>query len=290
VFQLTQKSGGAVEGPIAVFDSGVGGLTVVKELLKQLPNESIVYYGDTARAPYGPRPKQEVVEFSKEIVHYLQRYHPKMIVIACNTATAVALEEIKAQLDIPVIGVIEPGARAALQATQTGYIAVIGTEGTIKSKAYDKALLEHSDHVQMISQACPTFVPLVEKGEYYSNQAYEKVHDALSHMATYPIDCLILGCTHYPFLADAIAAVMGSGVKLIHSAEETAREVKHIVAQLQLEHELSAGGAYSHATGSEQRFVCSGEMATFRSIVEQWLGLELAGKNVVYEQSPKVIT
>lgn len=270
-----------MDGPIAVFDSGVGGLTVVKELLKQLPDEAIVYFGDTARAPYGPRPKQEIVQFSQEIVCELQRYHPKLIVIACNTATAVALDQLKAQLTIPIIGVIEPGVRAALQARQTGYVAVIGTEGTIKSKAYDEALLAHAKHVRIISQACPTFVPLVEKGEYFSDKAYNTVYEAIGHIRAYPIDCLILGCTHYPFLSDTIAEVMGSKVKLIHSAEETAREVGILVKR---HNQDQAAALKINEQLIVHRFICSGDLTTFRSIVEQWLAPELQHQRSIYER------
>lgn len=270
-----------MDGPIAVFDSGVGGLTVVKELLRQLPHEAVVYFGDTARAPYGPRPKQEVVQFSQEIVHELLRYHPKLIVIACNTATAVALDQLKAQLTIPIVGVIEPGVRAALQARQTGYVAVIGTEGTIKSKAYDEALLAHAKHVRIISQACPAFVPFVEKGEYFSDKAYCIVDEAIGHMRAYPIDCLILGCTHYPFLSAAIAEVMGSEVKLIHSAEETAREVGMIVKQ---HNQAQISGLESDKKCVVHHFICSGELTTFRSIVEQWLAPELQQHRIIYKR------
>lgn len=281
-----------MRGPIAVFDSGVGGLTVVKELLKQLPQEAIVYFGDTARAPYGPRPKQEIIQFTEEIVHDLQRYHPKLVVIACNTATAVALDRVKKELSIPIVGVIEPGARAALKATKTGYIAVIGTEGTIKSKAYEEALLTHASNVRIMSQACPAFVPLVEKGEYRSSKAYSVVQEAIGHMRSYPIDCLILGCTHYPFLSDTIAKVMGSDVKLIHSAEETAREVGGIIAELNKKKLEGTAMISSQQKRTKElqrpeivhRFICSGDLTTFRAIAEEWLGLELKKRKVIYER------
>lgn len=284
-----------MQRPIAVLDSGVGGLTVAKELIKQLPNEEIVYFGDTLRAPYGPRPKNEILQFTEKVVQYLLQYNPKLVVMACNTATAVALEHIRAKIDIPIIGVIEPGARAAIRATKTGYIGVIGTEGTIKSKAYDQALLQLSDDIQIVSEACPAFVPLVEKGQYLSSTAYQIVYESIGHMRSYPIDCLILGCTHYPFLADTIAEVLGEQVTLIHSAEETSSEVIDILERLgQLEqlkakqsHEKNAWvkDSGNGITETEQLilekkarkhcFICSGDAETFQAIVRQWLADEL---------------
>lgn len=263
-----------MQRPIAVLDSGVGGLTVVKELLKQLPQEAIVYYGDTARAPYGPRPTEEVVCFTEEIINKLLRYDPKLIIIACNTATAAALKKVRSSLSIPIIGVIEPGAKAALQATQTGYIGVIGTEGTIKSKAYDQALLAYADDIQIVTQACPAFVPLVENREYHSAKAYHVVYEAIGHMRSYPIDCLILGCTHYPFLADTIAEVMGEKVRLIHSAEETARQAKELIAS-EADDKLKVATSGSTTDNIAHQFLCSGNVEPFQSIVEEWLADEL---------------
>lgn len=284
-----------MQRPIAVLDSGVGGLTVVKELLKQLPREEIVYFGDTLRAPYGPRSKDEVMQFTEEVVQYLLKYDPKLVVIACNTATAVALEHIRASLSIPVIGVIEPGARAALRGTKTGYIGVIGTEGTIKSKAYDQALYQLADDIQIVSEACPAFVPLVEKGEYESAKAYKIVYESIVHMRSYPIDCLILGCTHYPFLADTIAEVMGESVTLIHSAEETTTEVIAILEKQgqyeqtegHIDHEaivttsqFTSGSVDNESVIANTKikkhcFICSGDPTTFQTIVRQWLADEL---------------
>ncbi|MEK4249523.1 glutamate racemase [Paenibacillus sp. FSL W7-1287] len=271
-----------MQRPIAVLDSGVGGLTVVKELLKQLPQEMIVYYGDTARAPYGPRPTEEVVSFTEEIVNKLLRYDPKLIIIACNTATAAALDKLKRSLNVPIIGVIEPGAKAALQATQTGYIGVIGTEGTIKSKAYDQALLAYTKDIQIVTQACPAFVPLVEKREYHSTKAYHVVYEAIGHMRSYPIDCLILGCTHYPFLADTIAEVMGENVRLIHSAEETARQAQKLVAENEAEDQAKA--IIHGSTKIIHHFLCSGNVDSFQAIVEEWLAAELGARKRTYSR------
>lgn len=264
-----------MQQPIAILDSGVGGLTVVKEVMRQLPREKIIYFGDTARTPYGPRTPEEVIRFTREIVDYLIQFHPKMIVIACNTATAVALADIRSRVAIPVVGVINPGARAAIGKTATGCIGVIGTEGTIKSGAYDQALRELSPHVQVISEACPKFVTLVEQGNFRSPETYAVVRDSIAHMRKHPIDCLILGCTHYPFLTETISEVMGSGVNLISSADETAREISTILHDKR------------KLARNEQvpihQFFCSGEPQMFRSIAQQWLGEQIELTPVVWQ-------
>lgn len=235
---LYKESGVFVQQPIAILDSGVGGLTVAKEVMRQLPLEKLVYYGDTARTPYGPRSSEEVVRFTREIVEYLIQFQPKMIVIACNTATAAGLEDIRARVDIPVVGVINPGARAAIGFTVTGCVGIIGTEGTINSGAYEQALRKLDPQVKVISEACPRFVPLVEKGNFRSYETYETIRSSIGHLREHPIDTLILGCTHYPFLAETISEIMGQDVKLISSADETAREISVI---LQGRGKLAAG-------------------------------------------------
>jgi len=256
-----------VQQAIAFLDSGVGGLTVVKEVMRQLPRERIAYFGDTARAPYGPRSAEEVVSFTREIVDYLVRFDPKMIVIACNTATAAALRDIRTRVSLPVIGVINPGARAAIHRTRFGIVGVIGTEGTVKSRAYDLALTRLNPDVKVVSRACPSFVPLVEDGNFHSEDAYSIVEETLRPMRQSGIDCLILGCTHYPFLADCISEAMGPGVALINSAEETAREIRDVLTEND-----------TLATGSEppeHRFLCSGDPKKFRAIAEEWLGVPI---------------
>ncbi|WP_309252330.1 glutamate racemase [Paenibacillus spongiae] len=264
-----------MQQPIAVLDSGVGGLTVVKEVLRQLPREKVIYFGDTARTPYGPRPAEEVVRFTREIVDYLIQYRPKMVVIACNTATAVALEDICSLVDVPVVGVIQPGARAAIGRTQTGVIGVIGTEGTIRSGAYEQVLKELSPHIKVISEACPAFVPLVEKGNFRSAETLQTVHRELDHLRGYQIDTLILGCTHYPFLSDTISEVMGHNVALISSADETAREISAILHdknKLALNEDLPV-----------HQFLCSGDPRIFKRIAEQWLGEQIELTPVVWQ-------
>jgi len=264
----------SVQQPIAILDSGVGGLTVVKEVMKQLPHERIVYFGDTARAPYGSRNNDEVLAFTEEIIQYLMQYDPKMIIIACNTATAVALPAMRAKIAIPVIGVIDPGARAALRESESKCIGIIGTERTISSRAYELALHELSPDVKVISGACPAFVPLVEAGEYETIEAEMIVRNGIEHMKQYAIDCLILGCTHYPFLAREIALVMGDGVSLIHSGEETAVEAQYILQhrrQLQCKDTLCT-----------HQFLCSSNITTFQGIAKQWLRQELQSQTVLW--------
>lgn len=261
---------------IAVMDSGVGGLTVVKEVLRQLPQEPIIYFGDTARAPYGPRDPQEVVRFTREIAEYLNRFKPKMIVLACNTATAVALDDIRSRVDIPVVGVIKPGARAAVKASLTGRIGVIGTEGTIRSGAYDEALREISSQLEIVSLACPELVPLVEAGDFDSPHVWETVRRSLAPLKARELDCLILGCTHYPFLTAPIAEVMGHTVELISSAEETVREIGAI---------LSFNDALAkQETGTTlHRFFCSGDPAVFRRITSAWLEKQVETSTIVWQ-------
>ncbi|TYR82232.1 glutamate racemase [Priestia megaterium] len=216
--------------PIGVIDSGVGGLTVAKEIMRQLPKEQIMYIGDTARCPYGPRPSEEVKAFTWEMTNYLVERDIKMLVIACNTATAVVLDEIQEQLDIPVLGVIQPGARAALKVTTNHKIGVIGTSGTVKSKAYTYALKALHNRVEVDDLACPLFVPLVESGNCEGTEAERIVKETLKPLLDADIDTLILGCTHYPLLKPVIQDVIGPNVKLISSGEETAIEVSAILS------------------------------------------------------------
>lgn len=269
-----------MEQPIVILDSGVGGLTVTREVMRQLPHERIIYFGDNARAPYGSLAPEEISKFIREIVNYLGQFQPKIIVIACNTATAFALDEIRAMVNIPVLGVIKPGARAAIEQTLNGYIGVIGTEGTINSGAYENALKELSPSVNVISRACPLFVPLVEKGNFQSYESYETIYRSIVHLRQYPIDCLILGCTHYPFLADMIQQVVGPGVRLISSADETARELSAILHQ---EGKLALGNSLQ-----VHQFLCSGDLLLFKSITQQWLGRKVKMTPVVW-QVPQIV-
>lgn len=269
-----------VQQAIAILDSGVGGLTVCKEVMRQLPREKIIYFGDTARAPYGPRSPEEVRLFTEQIVDYLIQFDPKLIVIACNTATAAALEYIKSRVDIPVIGVIYPGARAAISTTKNGRVGVIGTIGTIRSEAYTAALRELNPQIEVVSQACPELVPLVERGLYETDEALFVVQNCLQGLKDYPMDCLILGCTHYPFLKHPIQQVMGETVTLISSADETAREISTVLHQKE---GLSRGNAIP-----VHQFFCSGDADMFRQIALRWLGEQIELTPIVWQVSSPV--
>ena len=220
--------------PIGVFDSGIGGLTVVRELLQRLPNERIVYFGDTARVPYGPKSPATVARYSEEAASYLLTRDVKMIVIACNTATAHAAQRLSSLLPIPVLGVIEPGARAAVQATRTQRVGVIGTAGTIASGAYDLAVRRRLADARVYAQPCPLFVPLVEEGWRTHGAARLIAEDYLAPLREMDVDVLILGCTHYPLLRELIADVMGPEIRLVDSAAETASEVAETLDRFDL--------------------------------------------------------
>ena len=215
--------------PIGVFDSGVGGLTVAGEIMRQLPDESIVYFGDTARVPYGSKSKDTIITFSRQIVRFLKTKEVKAIVIACNTASAYALETIAKEVDIPVIGVIEPGAVTAGEATANGRIGVIATEGTISSGTYETVLKRINPSLQVFSKACPLFVPLVEEGLLYDPVTLEIADRYLYDLMSYDIDTLVLGCTHYPLIRRTIRKVVGDGITLVNPAYETAKALEKVL-------------------------------------------------------------
>lgn len=214
-----------VERPIGMFDSGVGGLTVARSVIDLLPHEHLIYFGDTARCPYGPRSAAEVRRFSLGIMDLLVSEGVKLLVIACNTAAASVLEEARLRYDVPVIGVIEPGARAAVHATRNRQIGVIGTQRTIASGAYDEAVAATKANVTLHSQACPRFVEFVERGETASDELVEVARDYLTPLLAQGTDTLILGCTHYPLLSGVLQYVAGEDVVLISSADATANDV-----------------------------------------------------------------
>lgn len=234
--------------PIGVFDSGVGGLTVAREIMRQLPNERIVYFGDTARVPYGNKSKDTVTRFSRQIVRFLETQQVKAIVVACNTASAYALDELEREVDIPIIGVVKPGAQAAIDATKNGKIGVIATEATISSGIYkrymqsvsrQRGLWVDSDSgesvVQVLGKACPLFVPLVEEGLWEDPVTDEIAKRYLTELIDVGIDTLILGCTHYPMLRSTVGRIMGKEVTLVNPAYETARELKELLHMEKLE-------------------------------------------------------
>ena len=233
--------------PVGVFDSGVGGLTVAREIMRQLPNENIVYFGDTARVPYGSKSKDNIIRYSRQIINFLKTKNVKAIVIACNTASALALDVVREEIDIPIIGVVEPGARAALEITQTKKIGVIGTEGTIRSAMYEKIIQERDPKAGVIGKACPLFVPLVEEGFAKHKVTQEIIDYYLSSLLDTDIDSLILGCTHYPLLRSRIREYVGDRITLVNPAYETAMDLKKLLEDSNME---NTGEGQEHAAYS----------------------------------------
>ena len=250
--------------PIGVFDSGIGGLTVVRELARQLPNESIIYFGDTARVPYGPKSPDTVRRYSREITSYLQDQGVKAVVVACNTATAHALPDLQAEFSLPVVGVVDPGARAAVEATRGGRIGVIGTAGTVRSGAYERAIHSIDPTLHVIARACPLFVPLVEEGWLDTEPTRLIAREYLAPIADASIDTLVLGCTHYPLLKPLLAAVLGPGVRLIDSAEKTAEQTG---VQLR-----DRGIAANGSRAARYRFIASDGADYFLRVGQQFPG------------------
>ena len=249
--------------PIGVFDSGVGGLTVARALMDILPDERIVYFGDTARGPYGPRDQDQVRGFTGEIVDWLAAQDTKLVVAACNTATAAAIETDPLPFALPVVGVIGPAVDAAVRATRTGRVGVIGTEGTISSGAYDHAVHRAAPDVQLVSQACPEFVEFVEAGRTTDAEVLDAAGERLAPLVAAGVDTLILGCTHYPLLTGVLSHVMGPDVLLVSSAEETARRVFSRLVDDRL---------LAHAATVDHRFVSSGDPAVFAALATRFLG------------------
>ena len=256
------------EQPIGVFDSGFGGLTVVRSLIDLMPNESLVYIGDNGRYPYGNKPASEVRDYSVELAESLVRDHgAKMIVVACNTAASVALEVLSASLTVPVIGVIEPGARALARVTHNGKVGVIGTVGTIASGAYDTAVAATGAEVMLTSAACPGFVEFVERDQTDGEEVTLLAERLLTPVKEAGVDALLLGCTHYPYLAPVIQRVMGDGVVLVSSANETAFAVREL---------LDVRGLAAPATQvAQRRFFSSGDVDAFATLGRRLLGPEL---------------
>ncbi|HKS07510.1 MAG TPA: glutamate racemase [Gemmatimonadaceae bacterium] len=251
--------------PIGVFDSGIGGLTVVAALTRRLPRESILYFGDTARVPYGPKSPDTVRRYASEISSWLLGEGVKSVVVACNTATAHALPELQAQLPVPVIGVIDPGAKAALEVATDGGIGVIGTAGTIASGAYARAIWTIAPAATVVSQACPLFVPLVEEGWTEHPATKLVAREYLAPLIASHVRAVVLGCTHYPLLRTVLAEVMGDGVALIDSADATAREVARVLEERKL-------AVSADAAAPTHRFVASDAPAQFLRLGQRFLG------------------
>jgi len=256
--------------PIGIFDSGLGGLTVMSQVMKELPNEDLVYFGDTARIPYGSKSRGAIIEFSRQISEFLLKKKVKLIVVACNTASSFALDFLKDNLEIPIVGVIEPGAKAAIEATKTGRIGIIGTEGTVNSSSYVKAIKKSNRNEKIYQQACPLFVPLVESGWISTPITTLIIREYLKALKKAGIDTLILGCTHYPLLKGGIQKAMGKEVRLIDSASATAKSVAKLLKDKGLRNIGAKKARYS--------FFVSDSPEKFQKLGQQFLGKAI--KNV----------
>jgi len=250
--------------PIGLFDSGIGGLTVAKELIKTLPSEDIIYLGDTARVPYGTKSGRTVIAYSHSNTEFLISKGVKLLVVACNTASSVSIPSLREEFDIPVIGVIDPGARKAVSVTKTGKIGVIGTPSTINSSAYKKAIENLNPDIEVVSKACPLFVPLADEG-WIEGQITESIaREYLDPIKETGIDVLVLGCTHYPLLKYTIQKIMGDQITLVDSAEETASQIKEILVKKDL---LNDNGSQS-----DRKFYLTDVSETFISVAGRFLG------------------
>jgi len=265
------------DAPIGIFDSGVGGLTVARAILDQLPNESLHYIGDTANSPYGPKPLAAVRALSLAIMDQLVDEGVKMLVIACNSASSAVLHDARERYTVrrgvPVVEVILPAARRAVAATRTGHVGVIGTRATVESRAYDDAFAV-APGITLVSRACPRFVELIEAGVTSGPEVLDVAHEYLDPLRTVGVDTLVLGCTHYPLPAGAISYVMGDDVTLVSSAEETARDVYRTLVAHGLERSPSAGAP-------EHRFVSTGSAQTFEQLARRFLGPEVRAVETV---------
>jgi glutamate racemase len=259
--------------PIGVFDSGIGGLTVVRAIMDELPLEPVVYFGDHARFPYGPRPLDEIRRFAVQIARHLVDQDVKLIVVACNAATSAALDEVADAVPVPVVGVIEPAVRAAERATRNGTVGLIGTQATVSSRAYQRAFGRIAPEVRLVARVCPLFVEFVERGDTTSPALLRAAEEYLGPLQEEGVDTLILGCTHYPLLRGAIHRVMGAGVLLISSAEETANDVYDVLASKG----LLVDGMEGSPDLPVHRFESSGDPSRFSILGRRFLGPEFQG-------------
>lgn len=258
------------EAPIGIFDSGVGGLTVVKEIIHQLPKEKLIYFGDTARVPYGSKSKETVTVYSRQIIKFLLSKGVKAIVIACNTASALALDTVSKEVDIPIVGVVKPGAKAAAETTRNGKIGVIGTEATIRSGLYDSFLRATNPELKVYGQPCPLFVPLVEEGWLDDPVTKEVAKRYIGNLQECDIDTLVLGCTHYPLLRPIIHEIAGKQVVLVNPAYETAKCLKEVLSLKKLER--MAEGSFKE---SDHIFYVSDGAEKFRAFANSILPCEM---------------
>lgn len=265
--------------PIGVFDSGVGGLTVVREMVRHLPKENIVYFGDTARVPYGSKSQRTIIRFSEQIIRFLKTKQVKAIVIACNTASALALEAVKSEFDVPILGVVIPGARAAVETTQNKKVGVVGTDATVQSGMYTKIIKSMNPEIEVIEKACPLFVPLVEEGFKEHAVTQEIIEYYLESMKKTDIDAMILGCTHYPLLRSKIRAYMGEKIEIVNPAYETAMDLQKILKERGMENN---GGS---ADCSRYEFYVSDTAEKFRQFANTVMPFDVPETNVVNIES-----
>lgn len=256
-----------VDKAIGIFDSGVGGLTVMKEVCKELPFEDVIYFGDIARTPYGPKSKEAVTKYARELTRFLTFQGVKMVIVACNTATALSLDVLKDEFPIPIIGVIKPGVKKAIEVTKTQSIGVIGTEGTIWSGTYQKAIKSIKPSVEITGIPCPLFVPLVEEGWVDTEVTRLVVLENLAPLKDDKIDTLILGCTHYPLLKNVIQKVIGDRVKLVDSATEVAIEAKNVLSK--------SGLIRKSNRKASHKFYVSDLPSKFKGLAKRFLGKEI---------------
>lgn len=258
-----------------MFDSGVGGLTVVREIIRQLPEENIVYFGDTARVPYGSKSQKTIIRFSEQIIRFLKTKQVKAIVIACNTASALALEAVQDEFDVPILGVVFPGARAAVKATRNQKIGVVGTDATVRSGMYTRIIQKMDSRIQVIEKACPLFVPLVEEGFKEHAVTQEIIEYYLGPLRATDIDAMILGCTHYPLLRSKIRAYMGEEIQIVNPAYETAMDLKHLLEERGMDNNRTDGQA------SQYEFYVSDMAEKFRQFANTVMPFDVPETNVV---------
>lgn len=261
--------------PIGVFDSGVGGLTVVREITRQLPEENIVYFGDTARVPYGSKSQSTIVRFSEQIIRFLESKQVKAIVIACNTASALALDAVQNEFDVPIIGVVVPGARAAVEATKNQKVGVVGTDATVQSGVYTKVIQEMNPGIQVIEKACPLFVPLVEEGFKEHIVTQEIIEYYLESIRSTDIDAMILGCTHYPLLRSKIHQYLGEKIQIVNPAYETAMDLKMLLEEKEIDNKGDSG------LTSHYEFYVSDAAEKFRRFANKVMPFDVPETNVV---------
>ncbi len=263
------------EAPVGVFDSGVGGLTVVREIIRQLPEENIVYFGDTARVPYGSKSQKTIIRFSEQIIRFLKTKQVKAIVIACNTASALALEAVQDEFDVPILGVVFPGARAAVKATRNKKIGVAGTDATVRSGMYTKIIQKMDSRIQVIEKACPLFVPLVEEGFKEHAVTQEVIEYYLGPLRETDIDAMILGCTHYPLLRSRIRAYMGENIQIVNPAYETAMDLKQLLKERGMDNNRT------DVQASQYEFYVSDMAEKFRQFANTVMPFDVPETNVV---------